>query len=89
MRARTALVAALALTAAFALGGCMSRPGSHDRSGEVSYNRRDLPPNEPGLVTGPDGVWTVYRNDAPEEPPPPRKRTVLMGEGVDSPDPER
>jgi hypothetical protein len=75
---------ATALGLALALAGCTSRPPSHDRSGEVSYNRRDLPPHEPGLFTGPDGVWTVYRNDAPEEPAPPPKRTILMGDGVES-----
>lgn len=76
---------ALALAMAFALllGGCMNRPPRKDRSGEVSYNRRDLPP-EPGLLTGPDGVWTIYRNNAdpsPDEEPPARRRTVLHEQG--------
>jgi hypothetical protein len=84
---------ALALAAALLLGGCTSRPARHDRSGEVSYNRRELPPS-PGLFTGEDGVWTVYRNDvvrAPE-PPPPRRRTTLSceeGHVCDPPQGER
>ena len=53
---------ALAIVLALLLGGCMNRPPHRDRSGEVSYNRRDLPP-EPGLFTGKDGVWTIYRNN--------------------------
>lgn len=40
------------------LGACMSRTPRHDRSGEKSYNSRELPPAQ-GLFTGPDGVWTV------------------------------
>jgi hypothetical protein len=52
-----------------------------------------LPPSQ-GLFTGPDGAWTVYRNDAeraatpPPEPepaeqpeasePPPEQRDILM-----------
>ena len=78
MRA-TAMLFAFAL----ALGGCMSRPPTHDRSGEVSYNRRDLPP-EQGLLTGPDGVWTIYRNDATRsdaDEAPARKRTILGSDG--------
>ena len=62
----------LALGIALALAGCMNRPPRHDYSGEISYNRRDLPP-EPGLFTGCDGVWTVYRNQPerlPERCPP-------------------
>lgn len=54
---------ALAMALALLLGGCMNRPARRDRSGEISYNRRDLPP-EQGLFTGCDGVWTVYRSDA-------------------------
>ena len=57
----------LAMSLALLLGGCMNRPPQHDRSGEVSYNRRDLPP-EQGLLTGPDGEWTIYRNNADEPP---------------------
>jgi hypothetical protein len=72
---------ALALAAALLLGACMSRPPRHDRSGEVSYNRRELPPEE-GLFTGPDGTWTVYDN-APdrEDPAPPRRTTPSCDEG--------
>jgi hypothetical protein len=56
----------LAIALALLLGGCMNRPARKDRSGEVSYNRRDLPP-EQGLFSGPDGSWTIYRNN-PDEP---------------------
>jgi hypothetical protein len=62
---------AFALLLALLLAGCMGRPPHKDRSDEVSYNRRDLPP-EPGLFTGCDGVWTVYRSrpDRAEPCPP-------------------
>jgi hypothetical protein len=30
------------------------------RLGEVSHNRREIPPG-PGVLTGDDGVWTIYR----------------------------
>ena len=73
---------ALTLAAALALAGCTSRPAQHDRSGETSYNRRELPPAQ-GLFTGSDGVWTVYRNDAPpkDAPRPPRRTTLECQEG--------
>jgi hypothetical protein len=61
----------------------------------ASYNRRELPPS-PGLFTGPDGTWTLYRNDgkrvAPAPAPPseaaeparPKKREILLcGRGQD------
>jgi hypothetical protein len=82
---------ALALAAALLLGGCTSRPPRHDRSGEVSYNRRELPPSQ-GLFSGKDGVWTVYRNDVAEpagERPPPRRRTTLSCEEGHVCDPPR
>ncbi len=78
---------ALAMALALLLPGCMNRPARKDRSGEVSYNRRDLPP-EQGLFTGPDGVWTPYRNDVdppPDEETPTRRRTILPAEGADPP----
>jgi hypothetical protein len=55
-----ALLPVLLLAAA-----CTSRPARHDRSGEISYNRRELPPASPGLLTGPDGSWTVSGASAP------------------------
>ena len=80
----------LALGIALALAGCAgSAPEPAKRP--VSYNRRDLPPDQPGLLTGPDGTWTLYSHDphpppaaepasADEkaEPEPPRHRTILM-----------
>ena len=63
---------ALALALALGLAGCAaSTPEPIERP--ASYNRRELPPDEPGLLTGPDGTWTVYRNDvdrAAAAPPP-------------------
>ncbi len=93
---------AIALAAALLLAGCMSRPARHDRSGEVSYNRRELSPR-PGLFSGPDGEWTVYpsepdRTDADPPsagspaPPPPPERTILLcqeGRRCDPPGEER
>jgi hypothetical protein len=73
-------VLALALAGALLVGACTSRPPRHDRSGEVSYNRREMPPSQ-GLFSGKDGEWTAYRNDVVEsEPvrrPPPRRTTTL------------
>jgi len=59
---------ALAMVFVLPLGGCAT-PRLKSACGESkSYNRRDLPP-EQGLFTGPDGVWTIYRNDADEPEP--------------------
>jgi hypothetical protein len=61
-----------AIGVALLLGGCMTRAPRSDPGGQVSYNRRELPPAQ-GLFTGCDGAWTVYRNNpdrAPEECPP-------------------
>jgi len=76
----------LALLVVSVLCGCMNRPAQKDRSGEPGYNRRELTHAQPGILTGPDGVWTVYRNDAKRastEPleapaPAPKKREILM-----------
>lgn len=79
-----AVVLALML---FACAGSTPEPAEKP----ASYNRRELPPSQ-GLFTGPDGSWTLYRNDgeraapapatAPEaaapEPAPPKKREILM-----------
>jgi hypothetical protein len=87
MRGLAVVVAVLAL-----LVGCMSRPAQRDRSGEVSYNRRELPP-EQGVFSGRDGVFTIYGNDrehgAVEPPPPPRKTTLACerGQVCDPPSP--
>jgi hypothetical protein len=84
MRAlRHAGVLALAL---FACAGSTPEPVEKP----ASYNRRELPPSQ-GLFTGPDGSWTLYRNDveraapapapAPEAEPElvrPRKREILL-----------
>lgn len=49
-----------------------------------SYNRRELE-SRPGLLTGSDGVWTIYRSDGPPPPPapppPPRKTTLSCQPG--------
>ena len=77
MRSLVLVVAALSL-----LVGCMSRPAQRDRSGEVSYNRRELPP-EQGVFSGPDGVFTIFDNErerGPVEPPPPPRKTTLSCE---------
>jgi len=50
---------ALALAITLLLGGCAGAPASgvNERTG---YNRRELQPDTPGLLTGPRGVWTIY-----------------------------
>jgi hypothetical protein len=54
---------AAALALALALGLACAAPGPAPKPAPgAGYNRRELPP-EPGLFTGPDGVWTIYRND--------------------------
>jgi hypothetical protein len=80
-----------AALAAILLGGCVA-PKAHPPKAEGaekrSYNRRELPP-EQGLFSGPDGTFTVYRNDAerrrsqppaPPAPPAPPKPTTLSCE---------
>lgn len=81
-----ALAAAIA-SALFASGCALPRPAPDDHDGETSYNRRELEPR-PGLFTGSDGEWTLYRNDAAEPPPqppvddvPPARRTLLCEPG--------
>jgi hypothetical protein len=75
---------AVAAIAPILLWGCAS-PAPAPEAGaadKTSYNRRELEPR-PGLFTGRDGVWTIYRNDqapAPAEAPPPRPRTILLEE---------
>jgi hypothetical protein len=54
---------ALALALAFALGGCAA-PAPKPAPG-VGYNRRELPPSR-GLLTGPDGVWTLSLDEREE-----------------------
>ena len=80
----------LLLVAVSLLPGCLSRPAQRDRSGEVSYNRRELPP-EPGVFSGDDGVFTIYSNEPrPAEPPPPPRKTTLScerGQVCDPPTP--
>jgi hypothetical protein len=77
----------LALAAAgLLLAGCaMPAPAPPPKAGpegKASYNRRELE-SRPGVFTGRDGVWTIYRSDAdrpPPEPPAPPKRTTLSCE---------
>ena len=84
---RAPLHAAVITLALFGCAGTTPEPVEKP----ASYNRRELPPS-PGLFTGPDGTWTLYRNDAeravpaaapeaaaPEpEPARPKKREILM-----------
>lgn len=82
---RAPLHAAVLALALFGCAGSTPEPVEKPES----YNRRELPPS-PGLFTGPDGTWTLYRNEraapapAPEatapEPAPaaPKRREILM-----------
>ena len=75
----------LGLCLALALAGCAAAHAPEPiRDRPASYNRREMPPQQ-GLLTGPDGEWTLYRNDedrvaqptqpeAAEPPPPPKPK---------------
>jgi hypothetical protein len=67
------VAALLALVLAVVLAGCAGVHAPKSTDEPDGYNRRELP-SSPGLLTGPDGSWTVYRNDAeraqqPEQQP--------------------
>jgi hypothetical protein len=66
---------------ALLLGGCAAPvPAPQDeRGGKISYNRRELE-SRPGVFTGRDGVWTIYRSDGAPPPPPPARPTTLSCE---------
>ena len=53
-----ALALALALSLPLA---CASQAPPRDAAPPGGYNRRELPPTD-GLLTGPDGVWTIYQS---------------------------
>ena len=87
MRSAVALVFLVAL-----LSGCSHRLAEPlgVKQQKAGYNRREIDTPRPGLLTGPDGSWTVLRSrDArPPEPPPARTRTTLLcdrGEECDPP----
>ena len=61
---------AIALATAIGLAGCAPTTPRHDRSHEVSYNRRELMPR-PGVLTGPTGEWTLSRSKSPAAEAPP------------------
>ena len=80
---------ALAGVAALATVACaLPPPASPAADEKPGYNRRELEPR-PGLFTGPDGEWTVYRNGSPkpapkpsaEAAPPPVRETLLCARG--------
>ena len=48
----------LMVLALLTVAACTSRPPMHDRSGETSYNRREMPAS-PGVFTGKTGEWTA------------------------------
>jgi hypothetical protein len=78
--------AALAVSIALLLGGCAARAPSGGPTHPISHNRRELPAGEVGLLTGRDGVWTIYSSDA-DRPVPvrplPRRVTLLCEPGVE------
>lgn len=82
-------------------GGCIApraHPPKREGAEKVSYNRRELPP-EQGLFSGPDGTFTIYRNDAerrrnqvdlpPPAPKPPTTLSCEPGYVCDPPSPAR
>lgn len=85
--------AAAAAAALALLAGCAgpAPAAKHRDAGKISYNRRELE-SRPGLLSGKDGVWTIYRSDGPPPPPPPPRPTTLScerGHVCDPPAPER
>jgi hypothetical protein len=89
-----------ALLLAALLGGCIApkaHPPKSERESKPLYNRRELQP-EQGLFSGPDGNFTIYRNDAerrreqpPVAPAPPKPTTISCQPGFvcDPPAPAR
>lgn len=82
-----------AATALALLAGCATRASAPeaDAAEKPGYNRRELE-SRPGLFTGKDGVWTIYRSDGPPPSPPPAEPTTLAcerGQVCDPPAPER
>jgi hypothetical protein len=53
--------ALLAVGIAVSLAGCAAQAPRNERGEKVSYNYREVLPGSPGVFTGPDGVWEVYR----------------------------
>jgi hypothetical protein len=85
-----ALGTAAALALLFGCASSTPAPKS-ERPEKRSYNRRELE-SRPGLFTGKDGVWTIYRSDGPPPPPPPPRPTTLScerGQVCDPPPEER
>jgi hypothetical protein len=76
--------AALALALALGLAACVAPGPAPKPAPGAGYNRRELPP-EPGLFTGPDGVWTIYRND--EDEPASGGRRVIVDDPEEGPGP--
>ena len=83
--------ATLATCLSLALSGCAAAHAPEPiRDRPVSYNRREMPPQQ-GLLTGSDGAWTLYRNHEdrvaqptqqekppePAPPPAPKRREIL------------
>jgi len=79
MRGAAAAVALVCLVA-----GCSHLPKqAYEKDTTPGYNRRELDGPRPGLFSGKDGAFTVYRNEAeravePQAPPAAKKRTTLL-----------
>ena len=80
-------VAAAAVALAALVAGCSHLPKqAYEKDTTPGYNRRELDGPRPGLFSGKDGAFTVYRSDAERaaEPPAaapapaPKKRTTLL-----------
>ncbi len=70
--ARLAAIATwLALLAACAEPSPTAEADNPRAKRKPSYNRREIEEPSPGVFTGKDGAWTVYRSDRPPPEPPP------------------
>jgi hypothetical protein len=75
--------AALAIAIALLLAGCAAGAPASGVNEKQGYNRRELQPDTPGLLTGPRGVWTIYSSGpAPKSQPEARQEECSASGGA-------